>query len=314
MFSPRTLIGLSLLIVSLAGCADEAPAAVEGEEFKDLDLKADDDTGVIRGVVVDPAVVPVEGATVVLDDGRTATTTAAGAFGFSDVEPGIHQLVVDKVGFVATQTTVDVRAGIDQPPVVKVLLEHDAAELPYVQAFQFSGYIECSATSPAYRVAVCSIPNIVQPGLTDDNFLALYDIQQDPQWVQAEMVWESTQALGDHMLLVVEVSPARETTVREGNGTSPLVVTGYREDIERAGMDKSGVMEQRVFNFQKPETTPPVPVCGVPDPINGGSYCARGVGVTVSQEFEIFSHVAYRFQPADGWQFTVDGAPQVPPA
>lgn len=289
----RLLIWPSLLIVFLAGCAGDPPAEDDGEEFDELDLQATDDTGVVRGVVVDPAVVPVEGATVLLDGegGPTATTNAAGAFGFSDVEPGLHQLLVDKAGFVATQTSVDVRAGVDAPPVVKVLLEHDANELPYVQAFQFSGYIECSVTSPAYRVAACSVPNIVQPGLTDDNFLAQYDIQQDPQFVQAEMIWDSTQALGDHMLLNIEVSPARETTVKEGNGTSPLVVTGYREDIERSGMATSGVMQQRVFNFQKPETTPPVPVCGIPDPINGGSYCARGVGATVSQSFEIFSHI-----------------------
>lgn len=311
---PRTLLAASLLMMSLAGCAEEAPTEEGGGEFDDLDLQAGEDTGLIRGVVVDAAVVPVQGATVTLDGpgGPTATTNAAGAFGFSDVEPGIHQLLVDRTGYVATQTSVDVKAGVEQPPVVKVLLEHDANELPYVQAFHFQGYIECSVTSPAYRVAVCSLPGL--SSVTDDEFLAVYEIQQDPRWVQAEMVWESTQALGDHMLLNVEVSAARETTVKEGNGTSPLVVTGYREDIERSGMATSGIMQQRVFNFQKPETTPPVPVCGIPDPINGGSYCARGVGATVSQSFEVFTHVAYRFQPADGWQFTVDGAPTVPPS
>ncbi len=40
--------------------------------------------------------------------------------------------------------------------------------------------------------------------------------------------------------------------------------------------------------------------------------CIKGVGLTLSQDFEIFSHVTFHFTPPEGWQFTNDGAPIVP--
>lgn len=310
---------LAVAMLTLAGCAEEGtPTDDDQDTFEGFNLTSQEDTGIIRGVVVDSAVVPISDATVTLGpDGPTAVTNVDGAFGFSDVEPGLHQVMVEKLGYVTTQTTVDVKANIADPPVLKILFERDPSKTPYVQAFQFAGYIECSGSTPAYRVAICNVPNIAtdilgQPSLMADVFIAEHEIGLGPKFVQSEMIWESTQSLGDRMLLVAEVDPEDGNGIGDANGTSPLLVTAHEQVINDAGMDVSGVLQIRVFNFEHPATTPPVPVCGVPNYVHGGDMCLKGAGLTLSQNFEVFSHLTFQFTPPEGWQFTVDGAPVVP--
>ena len=78
-----------LLMATLAGCADEsAPAAPDEPAFDGFDLEATDDTGIIRGVVVDQAIVPIAEATVTLQSGEQTESNEGGAFGFAALEPG----------------------------------------------------------------------------------------------------------------------------------------------------------------------------------------------------------------------------------
>ena len=116
---------LLLLVPLLAGCADEA--APEVDDFAqnlDQELQATEDTGIIRGVVVDFAIVPVADATVTLTGlDRSTQTNEAGAFGFDGLEPGTYFLEISKLGYNSTQASTDVEAGTDTPPVVKVRLE-----------------------------------------------------------------------------------------------------------------------------------------------------------------------------------------------
>ncbi|MGB1586558.1 MAG: carboxypeptidase-like regulatory domain-containing protein [Thermoplasmatota archaeon] len=316
------VLGLIAVLAAtmLAGCAEELPQEEpEGpESLENLDLQADEDSGVIRGVIVDEAIVPVGGATIVLaENGRSTESSEDGGFGFGDVEPGFHTMNIDAIGFEAVSVQVEVEAGINTPPIVKVQLTPDFSELPYVEALTFNGFIACSASTPAYRVAVCGALNIVtdlagQPPLTDDEFIAGFDIGLYPDFIQAEMVWRSTQPAGDFLQLTAEVSPTDGEDIGSVNGVSPLILQADNATIAAAGMDTSGFMQQRVFNMEHEATTPPVEVCDIPNPVHGGTMCAKGFGLTVDQKFQVFTHVFHKFLPQDGWLFIEDGAPTVP--
>ena len=318
----RVSTSLSLLLaflgVAVAGCAEEGAPAEQDDGFDEFTLEATEETGIIRGVVVDETVTPVAGATIEIpSEGLSTTTSANGAFGFADLDPGVYQLRVDALGFAPTQTNAEVEAGVDKPEIVRVLLTKDASELPYVEAFTFNGFIQCSGSTPAYRVAYCGAVNLVfeiagqEPPLQDE-FIAGFDIDTHPDFIQSEMVWDSTQPLGEEMLLTVEVDPSDGNSIGTVSGQSPLILRADNATIAAAGMDTSGYMQQRVFNFEHPATTPPVPVCGVPNPVHGGDMCVKGFGMTIDQKFEVFTHNFHGFLPTDEWTFLDDGSPTPP--
>lgn len=311
-------LAVALMAVTLAGCAEEPNDVVEDPaSFDQFDATATDTTGVIRGIVVDSTITPVPDVTITLDDTLSVESAEDGAFAFGDVDPGVHVLEIDGIGYVKTSTTVEVEAGVDQPEIVKVLLERDESELPYFEAFTFNGFIQCSGSTPAYRVAICGAVNTVfdilgQAEPLDDEFMTGFAIDTYPDWVQAEMVWESTQPLGDQMTLTVEVSATDGADIGNAAGPSPLVVSADNATIAAAGMDTSGWMQQRVFNMEHPLTTPPVPVCDIPNPVHGGTMCAKGVGMTLDQKFEVFTHNFHGFLPPEGWMFIEQGTPVAP--
>ncbi len=321
MLSRNLLITSLLLAASLAGCAEGMEAVQSNEpSYDEFELEASEDTGVIRGVVVDPSITPIAGAIVTIqgDETRETTTNEEGAFGFKDLNPGFHSLLVDKDGYGGVTQQVEVVAGVDQPPVVRVLLEEDPSELPVVNALTFNGYIDCSVSTPAYRVAVCSLPGA--SSVTDDNFMKTHsDLDAGATFIQAEMIWRSTQAAGDRMSMTMEAGCAADGCdvngpEQTGQGESPIVLFADTERLNAEEQRYEGVLLHRVFNMEVEGTAPPVPVCDVPNPIHGGTMCVKGWGATLQQKFTIYTHVFSRSVPQEGWQFSVDGEPQLNPA
>ncbi len=305
------LLALCMMLVGLAGCADVAPVDEADGDHDELynEKEVKDDKGVIRGVVVDNTIVPLAGASVgvVGNDAMQATTTEAGAFAFANVEPGFVELLVDMNGYEAAKIQVNVVAGVKQPAIIQVMLTPDPSELPFIQPLTFNGYIDCSISSPAYRVAVCSLPGVEEAFA--DNFMATYEgLGPNPDFIQSEMVWESTQPAGDAMMFTLEADVLDGGEVGDdAQGVSPLVIKSDKQRVNESRF--SGSLIQRVFNFEYPGSAPPVPVCGVPNPIHGGTMCVKGVGATLQQPFTIYTHVFYRTAPTESWQFSVDGAP-----
>lgn len=283
-----------LLSMALAGCTGgDAP---DDDPFQD-DLDASDTTGVIRGVVVDETVTPVADAVVQIQGTeRSATTDEDGRFGFGDVDAGTQFLQVSKPGYESAQQGVDVVAGKRDPGAVKVLLVKDPEYNPYFQEFVFEGYIECGTAV----LALCSVPNIgpeilcgvgdVCVGdITNDAFLVDHPVDGVPTWVQSEMVWESTQALGDQMDLLHswdcgDVYLCDHTA----SGTSPLLLTEDADGIEEIGLGTENEnLTVRVFS-------------------SGAEESMGLAGFTVQQQFKIFTHVFYGYTPPEGWRFSED--------
>ena len=297
---------LSVLSLLVAGCADAegAPGAqplVDDSEFDGLDATAT--TGVIRGVVVDEAIRPIAGATVVLALGsttRTETTSDAGAFGFSQLEPGTYFLTVSKAGFSPVQQGVEVQAGVSEPPIAKVLLVADPEQRPYYEILQWEGFIQCSARFFINALAACS----AAPG-SQDNFSYRINPTVVPHFAQSEMVWDSTQAAGDGLKIQYTDDSDGLDNYAIAVGGSPLVINANQTLMASKNVGNETGLYIRVFSGSVEGTQ--MPVC-LPTGL------CEGASVVVNQSFTVYTVLFYNMLPPDGWQFGRDGAPPTPPA
>lgn len=225
---PAPLLGALLVSTVLAGCAgdgggkDDLPAA----DFDDLDLKATATTGIIRGVVVDEAIRPLGSVDIgtTLPDGsvRNTTSNSDGAFGLDGLPPGTYFLQARKPGFVATQVSTDVVAGVAEPPIVKVLLVADPSTIPYATFLVYDAFVACSFTFPVVSFAACGLA----AEETNNAFLVEYEVDKLPTLVQSEALWETTQALGNELgLSITDFSNGPQRTVNATNGPSPIFIT-----------------------------------------------------------------------------------------
>lgn len=130
----RSILAFALALL-LAGCSGGSgkgghalDAAVDG-----LDVHATQDTGIIRGVVVDPAIAPIANVTVrIASLDRTATSNAEGAFGFDGLAPGGYFLEASHPAYTTVQGNAEVVAGEQDPAPVKLMLQPLARGEPYV--------------------------------------------------------------------------------------------------------------------------------------------------------------------------------------
>lgn len=298
---------LVVLTLLFAGCASQ-PKASDDEEgydaFSDLDLDADDGNGVIRGVVVDPSITPVRGATIELQgQDMTATSSKDGAFGFGNLTVGTYFLRVNKLGYFEATQQVIVEPNVDDPPVVKVTLQPDASTLPYVIADQFVGFVSCSMGGlPICRVAA-------PIGAFNDHTTKTVDLDRDPLHVQSEMHWLSNQQVTDELWLWHAYGEdATGTGLAQGvfgqtQGESPLILRTNAETAEAAGegpafadLGAEHDLVVAVFGGSMEETRL---FCDQ-------GYCG-GLGFTFEQDFTVYTHAFYRFAPSDDWVFTRDG-------
>ncbi len=287
----RVLTLAVVLAVAFAGCADSsAPTNSQPDEaFEEFEgAEATSTTGLIRGVVVDASIVPIPDVVVRLPSlGLESTTTANGAFLFKDLEPGSYFLEATKVGYDKVQASASVEAGVDKPPVVRIQLTEDPGSLPIVVETTFNGFIQCSIVTPAVRAAVCAVPGIVGVDLGDD-FITYLDVQGAPDFAQAELLWDSTQPLGDALAL------QNFGGSRSSDGPSPQMINGDNTYwAENTVSDAGEQISFRVF------------AGGLPDTQAGGTW---GFGFTLQQPFEMYITIFYNAVPPEGWWFTEDGS------
>lgn len=318
----RVGIVLLLALVGLAGCAEEAaPEEASDSEaaFEGLEGNVSDDTGLIRGIVLDDAIVPVAQATITLQgEGRSITSNEEGAFLFDLLAPGTYFLTVEKLGYNTTQTSASVEAGNPRPEIVKVRLVQDKANQPFVEAAQFDGFIMCSGRAVVIGLAVCSTV-----GVGDDDFIRNYEPSFRPHFIQSELVWKSTQALGDALSYSITClsgppCPDGQITIARHEGKSPLLLQVNATTAEEF---KLGAGEQpislRVFSHGMEETDIPEETVYDAAGIDCVAWpvifadCIRfgGIGMTVDQQFTGYTHMFNLYAPPEDWRFTQDGNP-----
>ena len=319
-----------LLASVLAGCASggkDDPAT--DVDFTGLDLQATDTTGIIRGIVVDSAVRPVAGVTVTLRGSppQQAVTTEAGTFGFDALKPGDYFLVANRTGYIEAQASTQVVAGVAEPPIVKILLDLDPALVPYVSAFVFEGFIDCSFRAIVIGHATCS-----QAGTPNDIFAQSYTPEGTPDWWQSELVWQSTQAFGSDLSLDVsclsgDPCPNGQVLINRSEGASPRHITINRTMAEAFMLGTGQDVDIRIFAFGRSDTdvVDDEQVNQQLNSTSGGAVecvewpaifasCMRfgGIGIIIQQRFTVYSHEFHGYTPPPAWVFSVDGAPPPP--
>ncbi len=294
------LIALLVSAAALAGCSSKPSPAPE-DDLPDQGLVATDETGIIRGVVVDDAIRPIAGALVTVrtsgSDAMSMETMADGLFGFDGLAPGDYFVAGHKIGHFDIQQSETVVAGVADPTPVTLRLAIDPGNQPYFQDYVYDGFIQCAGTFVAVGANMCTFTDEVDENLTDDRFYVEYELDRKPTWVQSEMIWDSSQAAGDAMSIMY----SWECDDNDGflcdhdvGGTSPLLLTADATAIEKIGGGDLGEgvdLFIRVFNQGLNET----------DTDPGG-----GVGATIQQSFMVYTHVFYGYAPPEGWRFSED--------
>ncbi len=309
-----TLASLFVL-TALAGCADDAPALEAEADFSDLDLEADADTGVIRGVVIDETITPVADATVALSDGTETTTTPEGLFGFSDLEPGTYFLTITKPGFGQIQQSTEVVAGVATPPIVKVQLVRTPGSEPFVVNHYYEAFMSCSfkATRFVFSASDCDPTGAAGYANSDDSAHTFEtDSEQIPEWYQVEIDWEASQPLSSGLVTIQCVGDSPSCGSGEGSdricnvrGASPLVCGVGRVSDEAppgGGNNLTAVSEGK--GFRGVYTVGLFSNCAY-SCVPGTVY---GAGVALEQSVFIYANVFYNYAPPEGWSFLQDGS------
>ena len=317
MLRPALAVTLVLL---LAGCSDRPDAATQstGDDVDFGDVQATATTGVIRGIVVDTAIRPLADALVHigLPTNRSTTTGDDGQFAFQDLDPGTYFLTVSLADHTSVQQSVEVVAGDSAPPIVRVQLERLPSTQPFVDTYQFTGYLTFGAA-----IGLTSIGTTINPtlaGLVNDKSIWSIEFTQLPAWAQGELVWQQTQPAGGQFIF--EIVHGNNNTHRgfRTTGESPAlaywntsVLERYRETVLENGT------AYRFFGGPHPLLAPGGPILPPreqcpPIPGLGFNPCSFGFGLTVQQKAELYIHNFYNFAPPEGWRYTVDGDPVVP--
>ncbi len=292
-----------IVLMALAGCAGPSPEATAAEN---------EVTGVLRGVVVDEVIQPEPGVDVVLMPGNLRNVTdSEGRFAFSVPGSGVYTVTASKSGFSAT--SIIATYDMDASESVTIVLPADPADQAFVSTYKFSGMFECgvfpvacSNINIATWVVLCSY-GICLGNLTTDSALFLQWLDAPPLHLQSELVWDSTQPLGDSLGFAIggateeQLSTGGATTNNYTFGGSPLMLTVGGADLVESQIGVDRALLTQVVS---------APASDIP----GGCvfYNPCGPGVQLMQPFETFTHAFYGFIPELGWRFTNDGAPDTP--
>ncbi len=294
-----TLISLMLLAAIFAGCADSGDAPADPNDIPVDKVDATSTTGGIRGVVVDQSIQPVAGATITLTGvEKTYETDEAGAFVIGGLDPGTYFVTATAPLYDAVQQSVEVVAGVEEPPIQKFLLTRLIAEDPYMWTQKYDGYITCSANIIGAKSEECGegvgVPGQGRVGQQQNN-RAQIDFTVDGQHMKTliiEQVWEpTTEASADgsgqfdtRVALDWSCDPVcgGNTLGRTASG-SPLLIRVDAETLESNEFDANTVFS----TFTWAEDNP---------------------GVLLEQPFELFVTTFYYLEAPPEWSF-VAGSP-----
>lgn len=322
------LVLASLLVAGCSNAGDSANSQGGDDPDPEFGVKATPTTGVIRGVVLDAAIRPLAGAVINLTTGGSTVSGDDGAFGFQGLEPGEYFLQASKKGFESAQTSARVEAGIDDPPITKILLVLVPSLQPYVDAFVKHGYLGFGVAIGITSIGSTFLGGPVSETLND---AAVWNMQftQVPMWAQGELVWDQTQPGGG--MLIFEMVRGNDNNIYRGyreTSVSPALAywntTVLQGEAENVTDPEHGI-DYRFFGGPHPMLAPGGgvvpergsghPACTTVDtgPVLGPrSLCAFGYGTTLQQRADAYIHNFYNFAPPEGWRFTVDGEPVVP--
>ncbi len=299
-------VSLALALVALAGCSEEARQIAEDDFSTEADenIVVTEDTGAIRGVVVDQAINPVAGANIVLVGTELVAESAPdGSFAFSELDPGSYFMEISKIGYNSVQASTEVVAGVELPEVVKVLLEFDPEARPYASTENVAGNLRCGISVGVGTTGTgfgCSVIRGTEDLVEEYNGY-VKEFERVPSFIQVEMVWESTQPAGKSLWLGIRHCCDNHrlpggTSVSEGASPQKVFVNSTHFLDHADG----SVLEDGIEISTFPSGLEDLAAVGV------------DFGVILEQDFEYFTTEFYNFEPDAEWWFIMDGEAQPP--
>lgn len=282
------------LAVMIAGCSDDsAKNEQEDDPFDDFDDEPlDAGKGLIRGVVLDPSIAPVVEATVTIQGTEISTATNEnGAFQFRDVDPGEYFVQAGKPGFTTVQSSVQVVADERSPPIVKLQIEALAGTEPRAETISGDGFVSCSVGLPVIATS-CAV--------AEEKTTIQVTIAGQPDWIQTETIWESTQPAGDTMYTIQAICDASFCPDNDGDS-----LTGFPSRFAEGSV-------QSVFVARAgPDFIAERNLSAIDDPVVAVDMSADGpalaTGVALDQRFTVYVTLFYNVEPDEGWTFIEDG-------
>jgi hypothetical protein len=290
------LVAVALLAMTFAGCAgqgsDGAPEPTT-EPLAFEDLKVTESKGLIRGLVISETITPIAGAAIILvSENKTVLSDAQGAFVFNDLEPGDYFLGISKTGYFTVQSSATVVAGVAEPQIVKVQLVFDAANQPFTELLQWTGFFACgTGTNAAGGIGfnpcavdaiACDFVDVCLLGSSNVHEF-VFGTARIPDFGQGEAVWTGTQPLGNALNLGWHDEGTAD--YKSISGESPLILPTTREEAVKAHDENITSLTMRIFPGTGQELT-----------------------VTLQQRFDVYVTYFYGFVPREGWAFVNDGA------
>ena len=312
------------VLLALAGCSDggnpEEPPS-DADAFDDYDVQATDTKGVLLGVVVDEAIRPVAEVKVALNlaDGtpQAKTSDSEGRFAFGDLDPGIYLLELSHSQYATLATSVEVKAGEEEPPVRRFQVTRLFSQEPFTEMTSYEGFIACAYSFSVSSTCVNDYTRVTGErclptgecycagGCFRDQELAKqggnkreYVSVVGPGWqsIIFEETWDATSDLGTSLGFTVSYFS------RPDAGHWFGTVDG--EDPLRLQLDVGVEHDSLQFSGDQPTTID----------ANGTEelfvFFGAGSGsLAVNQAFRSFQTIYYYAIPPEGWSFIVDGAP-----
>jgi hypothetical protein len=297
----RGLVVFILIATALAGCADAS--APEALDEADTSVEVTETTGGIRGLVVDAAVTPIEGANVEAISGGNAkktTTDEDGLFTFGNLEPGVYVLKVSHPRYTEAQSSVEVVAGVEKPPLARIQIEQLFDADPFMDTQKYTGFVGCAFRLPLISSTCVNDytrvdPTGTCPGGCAPQVTGVVDQREFQSYVDAswqsiiwEMAWESSVS-GTADSLGLTVSFATRT------GASHWYTSDQQGEGFRLQCDLGVVCEGQQNGA---DGEPMIAAEGQDDLWN---MISAGDGVVVQQTIETFQSNFYHGVPPEGW-------------
>jgi hypothetical protein len=314
MVSMKTLLACLLLTASvMAGCAgggspDDEAADQLAEDAPEIEVTST--TGGIRGVVVDNAIRPIEGATVeVTSTDKKMVTSETGLFVFSGLEAGTYFIKASHPLYDVQQQNVEVVAGVAEPEPVKFLLTRVILANPYMTTEKFDGFIVCSAGHAQVGYSEecgegagvpCLDPSVPcgRVGGQDNNQVQ-YDFTVDNVGLASivvELAWEPTSDAGKELLTYVSTKWVCDpfcggNVFADGGGPSPLLLRAEADNGTIGDSEFNTTEPFTVFTWANPYAKDPTGTTDAPT-------------LVLNQGFQVFVTKSYYLPLPEGWSLT----------
>lgn len=292
----RSIVFFLAAFVAFSGCSDAHPSGSVADASgppsgAPTERVSDAETGIVRGVVIDEAQLPLENVTLTL--GATSVRSdIAGQFEFQDILVGKHTLQASLEGYLNTSVEIQVEA--DSATEVRMRLQQAASSTPYHESQTQSGLHACgvgwrTTPDPPGYTGLCIALQHAGASVADKSMLSWHIKIGNATGFWHETTWSPSTPLRGGMNgvwgYVHDDGLTAEYIAENGSRESPLRLTSMIEEWIAAITETPSVFcnaaecELRSFHSSYGETL--------------GTTSPADAGIVVNQRYDVWLTTFY---------------------